>query len=419
MRVLRFTVLSVVALAGVSVPVLGLSRVQAQSPSSAPQAPTVPLVPTQPLPPATSGVVERGSVNDRANEPVENEPDTAVVDGRQVETIRQRNEQGQVRMLRQVAQDAEGNYFNHGVWKRWDEEGNLIGLGEYRDGNRHGHWEMILFTAETPLLRQEPYRQFPGPFLSEVNFTGGTLEGKWVISDVDGKKISEIELAAGQRHGTATWWYANGQRYQEINYRNGLLDGDLIRWSPSGQEISRKTFQQGRELIVKAENDSRGQKVGETTILSPQLVVVNADDWTTTKFVAYKAEGEAMKHGVSRRWHPNGQKSMEGQFENDAPVGKHSWWHVNGQKSLEGNFRNGKHDGVWTWWHPNGQKSSQGEYLEGVPMGDWSWWAVDGKVIQRAAMGTASSPRRSPRSAEPTPARATTEPVNPSTARRK
>lgn len=413
MRVFRWTLASVLALAGASLSVTGVPFAHSQEPSSAPQAPNVPLAPIPPAPPPGSNVRDRGNVNDQVKEPVENEPDTAIVDGRQVETIRQRCERGQIRLLRQVAQDGEGNYFNHGVWKRWDEDGNLIGLGEYRDGNRHGHWEMILFVEDAPLLRQEPYRQFPGPFLSEVSFTGGTLEGKWVISDVDGKKVSEIELVAGQRHGTATWWYANGQRFQEINYRNGQLDGDLIRWSPNGQEISRKSFKQGRELIVKTETDPRGRKIGETSILSPQLTVVTADDWTAAKFVTYKAEGESVKHGVSRRWHPNGQKSMEGQFENNDPVGKHIWWHDNGQKSLEGNFRNGKHDGAWTWWHPNGQKSTQGEYLEGVPMGDWSWWAADGKVVQRASMGTASSPRRT-RPAEPTPARA-----NPETARRK
>lgn len=319
------------------------------------------------------------------------EPDTEQVDGRTVETIRERNARGQVRLLRQVAQDTEGNYVNHGVWKKWDDAGQLVAIGDYRDGERHGHWEQVVFAQYTPLLKHEPYREFAGPFLSEAAFEKGKLNGKWIISDADGRKISEVELANGIRHGVSTWFYPNGARYQEIHYVEGQLDGDIVRWSPKGVEVSRKTFKQGREVVVKTAKYDNGQLRSQFTTLSPTLVTETLDDWARTEFVKYQVSGESVKQGLSVQFHPNGQKSMEGSFQDNEPIGKHTWWHVNGQKSIEGAYRGGKPDGAWTWWHPAGPKSTQGEYAEGTPIGEWVWWTLEGKVVQRASLGTANS----------------------------
>jgi len=320
------------------------------------------------------------------------EPDTALVDGRTVETIRERCSHGHVRLLRQVAQDAEGNYYNHGIWKRWDEDGHLTGIGDFREGQRHGHWEQVVFAQSTALLKQSPYREFAGPFLSEATFDRGRLHGKWIISDADGRKVSEIELSQGVRQGTATWYYPNGVRFQEIHYVDGQLEGDLVRWSNKGAEVSRKMFKQGREVVVKSAKYDNGQIRSQHTMLSPALVTETPDDWGRTEFVKYHVSGEQVKQGVTVQYHPNGQRSMEGTFQSNEPVGKHSWWHLNGQKSIEGTYRNGKPDGPWTWWHADGTKSTAGEYAEGTPTGEWVWWNGEGKVVQRASLGGANSP---------------------------
>jgi len=320
------------------------------------------------------------------------EPDTTQVDGRSVETIRERCSHGQVRLLRQVAQDAEGNYYNHGVWKKWDEENHLTAIGDYREGQRHGHWEQVIFAQYVPLLKQAPYREFAGPFLSEANFERGKLHGKWIISDADGRKVSEIEVNNGVRNGTATWYFPNGARFQEIHYVDGQLDGDLIRWAANGAEVSRKAFKQGREVVVKTGKFDNGQVRSQFTTLSPTLVADTLDDWARTEFVKYQVSGEQVKQGLTIQYHPNGQKSMEGAFQDNEPIGKHSWWHLNGQKSIEGTYRNGKPDGSWTWWHAQGPKSTQGEYGEGTPVGEWVWWSLEGKVVQRASLGVSGGP---------------------------
>lgn len=320
------------------------------------------------------------------------EPDSEQIDGRTVETIRERNAQGQVRVLRQVGQDSDGNYFNHGIWKRWDADGHLIAIGDYREGQRHGHWEQVIFSEYVALLKQAPYREFSGPFLSEASFERGKLHGKWTISDADGRKVSEIELASGVRHGTATWFYPNGQRFQEIHYVDGLLEGDLIRWDSRGAEVSRKSFKQGREVVVKSQKYDNGRLRSQVTMLSPALTIETLDNWAMTEFSKYTVNGEQVKQGPLVLFHPNGQKAMEGSYEANEPIGKHLWWHVNGQKSIEGSYRGGKADGTWTWWHPEGPKSTQGDYSEGSPVGEWIWWNLEGKVVQRASLGTANSP---------------------------
>ena len=65
-------------------------------------------------------------------------------------------------------------------------------------------------------------------------------------------------------------------------------------------------------------------------------------------------------------------------------TGQFTWWHSNGQKALEGRYEDGKQNGTWTWWYPTGQKSIHGNYDHGSPMGRWTWWKEDGKVSQAA-----------------------------------
>lgn len=362
----------------------GLAAAREQAPVPA-KASSV-AVPAPPAPVTTQKSTTESAPEDN------DETDSAVVEGKSVETIRERSTQGQVRVLRQVAQDADGNYQNHGVWKRWDADGHLIAVGDYRDGQRHGDWEQVLFAEHTSILKQAPYLEFAGPFLSEAHFERGKLHGLWKISDVDGRKISEIELASGNRHGKALWYHPNGQRSLEIHYVDGVIEGDIVRWNNRGVEISRKAFRQGREIVVRTVNFENGQPKSQYTTLSPTLIVETPDDWARTEFVKYQVSGESVKQGKAVQFHPNGQKAMEGVFEANEPAGRHTWWHENGQKSIEGGYRDGKPDGAWTWWHPEGPKSTQGEYADGTPVGEWVWWNLEGKIVQRASLGSASSP---------------------------
>jgi antitoxin component YwqK of YwqJK toxin-antitoxin module len=301
------------------------------------------------------------------------------------EVIKERFPDGSVKIEREVTQDSQGNYLNHGSWKMWDARGNLIAQGQYQLGNRTGTWiRWYRNTAEAELLGKAPYQQFATPFISQATFRNDLLDGDWTIYDGKKRLVSKWGFADGKREGTSTWIFANGHKMREIQYHNGDIDGRLMEWNPESKLIVNDTYQAGRKLAQKAAQHAGGSKKSEATYLFAKEVEKSPDDWWSCKLQVTTKEGKDEKHGPWISWYTNGQRQQVGTYEHDVQVGLFTWWHTNGQKALEGRFDAGKQDGTWTWWHQNGQKAIHGEYARGNPTGRWTWWKEDGKVAQSA-----------------------------------
>ena len=83
------------------------------------------------------------------------------------------------------------------------------------------------------------------------------------------------------------------------------------------------------------------------------------------------------------RWHENGQKSGEGNYENGELAGRWTFWHENGQEAGEGNYENGERVGPWiSFWSDNGQKLEEGNYENGERVGLWTFWGVSGQKLE-------------------------------------
>ena len=117
--------------------------------------------------------------------------------------------------------------------------------------------------------------------------------------------------------------------------------------------------------------------------LAPRTVQTTPDKFWSAEFAQYDSEGEALRHGLSRAWHPNGQLQWEGRYDYDKKVGHFKYWHTNGQLAAEGNYKNDDYDGQWLWWHENGQKAIVGKYREGSLFGEWRWWNELGRLADR------------------------------------
>src|SRR5262249_16760811 len=150
---------------------------------------------------------------------------------------------------REVTQDTQGNYVNHGTWKMYDEKGNPVVQGQYEYGNRTGTWVRWYRSAsEAGLLTKMPYQQYPGPFVSQATFKGDLLDGAWTIFDAKMRKISQWSFAGGKRHGTSTWWYANGKKMREAQFVNGDMEGPYLEWNQDGSQTMKEAYQGGRKL---------------------------------------------------------------------------------------------------------------------------------------------------------------------------
>jgi antitoxin component YwqK of YwqJK toxin-antitoxin module len=326
-------------------------------------------------------------------------PNTSDEDGTlKTEVITERYPSRTVKIERHVAQDAEGNYFNHGTWSNWDEKGVLRGTGEYRHGKKHGKWVRWFNTGDGKMFTAAPYKHFQAPFVAEVNYIDDKLNGVWTVLDSQGRMASEWNFVEGQMHGLATWYYPNGQKQREANYQHDQIEGYLQEWSlevpkqvrrgqaapqPVYKLVTKTLYIGGRREAPHVEHYSPGKKKVEGTyLMAREVVKTEYDFWNgEVRGLVTGKEGENQRRGLWTWYFQDGGKQLEGEFIADEPVGMHTWWYANGQKQCEGQYEAGKEQGKWVWWHQNGQKQLEGYFTGGEQTGHWISWNGDGKVI--------------------------------------
>jgi len=305
-----------------------------------------------------------------------------------IEVIQERYPSRAVKVERQVTQDTDGNYVNHGTWTMWDEKGRMVATGEFKNGVRHGAWTRWYASNEGEMFNAPLYKQFQGPFTAEATFQDGKLHGAWVVVDSKKHKCSEWTFENGERHGKSLTYFPTGSKMTEAEYKNGQLEGESLEWGADGKLVQKESFTNGRKLATKIDYYAPGVKRFEGVYLhARQILDTNYDFWNgIVKVTVAGKEGNDQRNGVWTSWYRNGQKQLEGRYTEDVPVGKFVWWHSNGQKAIEGEYTTGKQSGSWVWWHQNGQKNISGEYVQGNPINKWTWWREDGKVTKVADM---------------------------------
>ncbi len=324
----------------------------------------------------------------------------------QTETIQQRYPDGKVQVERQVAQDADGNYYNHGPWKFFSPSGQVVAEGVFQLGLMEGTWQRWHSGGEQTIFSLRPFNLFRAPFLSHGTFRNGKLHGVWVIHDQQQRKVMDITYRHGQRHGTATWWYPNGTKMREAAFNNGLLDGPLREFDERGEATRNEEYVRGRKVVVETSNYPSGKKFIEAYFLDPVLELEHDDNWWEAAPAAFRPRGEREQHGPVNLWYENGQPLMQGQFVDGEREGTFTWYHPNGQRQLSGTYHAGKQVGQWVWWHENGLKATQGAYDNEQPIGPWTWWDTNGLVVDTQTYSLETNRERlmSPVKEEPLPA---------------
>lgn len=300
------------------------------------------------------------------------------------ETIRERDAQGRVRVCREVRLNERGDYVNHGSWRCWDEEGQLVGQGRYVWGEPTGVWSRWATAEEAPLLRTAPYAEFAEPFLSQATYRDGKLHGKWSIFDADGRLASEISFLKGQRHGAAVLKTASGEVYRESQFEKGLANGELKQRNDVGQLESLAIFEAGRRRIERTERFKAGGLKSREAWLGGLTEAAEPDDPWQLRLARYEARGEELRNGLRESWWPNGQPKLRAEYLHGKAVGTASWWHENGQLALSGPYENGLAAGEWSWWRENGVRAAACRYVAGKPVGEGTRWTADGRRVKTA-----------------------------------
>lgn len=310
------------------------------------------------------------------------------------ELITERYPNRAVRLQRQVVQDADRNYVNHGSWTMLDPKGQVIAQGDYRNGKQHGPWMRIMpeFPAVNP--------GFQAPFISQAEFDNGELHGTWAIVDAQQRVVGSWQFSRGQLDGAATTWYPNGQQRREMNFARGIPDGESTAWKPDGKIWAREFYRDGKQLVPVVTWHDGKQKESEGWIVRSNFTIHANLDWWNGKIEVTREQttGEDLKTGKWTEWYANGTVKFEGTFEAGKPAEQHVWWHPNGQKMLAGTYDSGMQEGRWTEWHATGMKQVEGDYIAGVKNGTWTTWSEDGLVadVQHIKAGPDGGPSREP-----------------------
>ncbi len=304
------------------------------------------------------------------------------IDSARAEIIRQRYPDGKIQVTRSVMQDKEGNYFNHGPWKLFNKQGQVLAEGHFVKGYMEGSWQRWHNAERDSMFGGKPFSNFTGPFLSVAFFKKGKLDGTWVVLDPQRRKIFELGYRNGKRNGIAMWWFPNGMKMRQMGFQDGVVHGELVEWDQQGKITRRERFINGKQVIVKRSEWARNQRRSEEFFLGPTMEVKESDDWWNAKPANYTTTGNQIQHGSSLAWYRNGQPRRRGRYDRGAKAGTFTWWYQNGQKKATGAFQSDERTGRWVFWHESGMKAVAGSYTDGKPSGKWRWWDKDGKMIR-------------------------------------
>jgi antitoxin component YwqK of YwqJK toxin-antitoxin module len=318
-----------------------------------------------------------------------------------VEVVRDRYQNGNVRIERCVILDADKNYVNHGSWKMFATGGEVIAEGQYDMGKRLGMWVRYVGRNDSPVLNENPYNKFKAPFISQANFTNGVMDGEWLIEDSDKRKVVQITFKNGERHGPSIAWLPNGKMFRQATYDEGVPVGDVLEINSKNGEFERAaSYVDGRKVINKTTyySGSRNKK-SEAVYLAATTVKKSSDDFWSMQFAGYTSQGKDLRHGAWKEWYTNGKPLQEGFYQNDKKTGTFMFWHENGQVAVTGEYKDDVPQGLWVWYHENGLKSAIGKYEDGTYIGEWRWWNEDGRLTKRktytGAEGISSQPQES------------------------
>ncbi len=274
------------------------------------------------------------------------------------EVIREQDAAGQVRVVREVAEDAAGNCVNHGLWQLRAENGTLAAEGRYAMGRRTGAWRCWLAAPDIPPALQKTLTGFELPFLSEAHYAAGVMHGAWTITDARGRSCFSVELDHGVRQGDVVAWAPSGQIVRRETYDRGMLNGRVMTWDDAEQQLTHSaTWINGHHLVRSVayyDGPDAGRRAEGDYLVGPQTAST-ADDFWTTRIAEY-CDGQAcLPHGAWRHWHPSGQLAVEGRYDWGRPAGDFLWRHPNGQKAAAGSYAaDGRPSGVWRWWNAEG-----------------------------------------------------------------
>jgi len=276
------------------------------------------------------------------------------------------------------------NGLKDGFFKTFDNEGNLVSIEKYIDGELQEDDPEVVkldikidyyetgniktvgsYKKNVPEGVRRDYK-IDGTIESAKIFRNGNIigdgiidergykQGKWKEYYETGELKAEGAYKNNKKIGLWKWYYKNGKLDQTGFYAAGeKTEGDWKWYYENGNLLMEETFYQGSaDGIYKEYNDSG------IVIVEGQYLEGLEDGLWKYNIGDSRQEGnykDGMKDGIWKYYFANGKISYEGRFYQDNPDGRHVSYYDNGKIREEGNYEVGKKQGDWKYYNENGE----------------------------------------------------------------
>ena len=214
-----------------------------------------------------------------------------------------------------------------GIWREFDEEGNVINSQTYKRGSLVNEG-----VVGTDGKRRGEYKEF---------YSDSTLRAEGLFID-------------GLRSGEWKFYYQNGTMQEIGSYKEGYSDGLWVWYYDNGQKQIEEQFYKGQPNGPYKEYDSKGNLIVSGTYF------------------------DGMKNG---KWIEQiGDMRTEGEYRNDKQVGEWVSYYDNDKMAFKGKFNAGYPDGEHFFYYENGKLREIQNYAAGVKHGDWMKYLETGEL---------------------------------------
>ena len=217
------------------------------------------------------------------------------------------------------------NGIKNGVNRKFNKKGDLIGGGEYKEGELVA----IGITDKT-----------------------GEKEGKWMFLYLNKEKKSEGEFINGLKEGEWIYYFPTGEVEQRGFYKKGELDKEWNWWAISGEILRTENYNFGVEEGEFLELNIQGQ-----TLLKGMYKNGLKDGFWIYHVNDHKEEGNFINgefEGEWKHWYSDNKLKFEGKYSFGQPEGKHKYYFYNGMINYYGSYESGVKHGKWHHFNDEG-----------------------------------------------------------------
>lgn len=182
-----------------------------------------------------------------------------------------------------------------------------------------------------------------GHIQSQGNVKAGKKDGKWTRWRDNGQMELEEYYKAGKKDGKRTSWSNNGLKLSEFNYKGNQLDGKSITFYENGQMKLQEFYKAGKK-------DGKWITWRDNGLKQSEVSYEDGDFLNRAKFEYYD----------------NNQLKSVKSYKNELLNGKATfYWDKNGQKFIDGNYQDNRPDGKWVVWSNKGRQKEEINYNDG------------------------------------------------------